>query len=99
LQGIITYNEKELVELLKRRDVSSFSYLYDTYSAALYGAILQIIDDREMANSALQEAFLYFWNQINIYESSTGRLFTWMMHTARDTASRMRSANEIPSFK
>lgn len=72
--------------LLKAKDESSYSYLYDHYSAALYGVVLQIIADQELAGDVLQEVFVNIWRKIDSYDSSKGRLFTWMLNVARNLA-------------
>jgi len=74
------------VALLKAKDESSYSYLYDHYSAALYGVILQVIPDQELAGDVLQEVFVNIWRKIDSYDSSRGRLFTWMLNVARNLA-------------
>ncbi|HEY4148832.1 MAG TPA: sigma-70 family RNA polymerase sigma factor [Chitinophagaceae bacterium] len=80
----VTYTEQELVALLKAKDDSSFSYLYDHYSGALYSIILQIVVDQQMASDTLQEVFVNIWKKIESYDSSKGRLFTWMLNVARN---------------
>lgn len=82
----ITYQESELVTLLKQRQESSFSYLYDHYSASLYSVIIGIVSDREVANDILQEVFIKIWRQIESYDTSKGRLFTWMLNVARNAS-------------
>lgn len=90
----LKYTEPELVNLLKQRQQSAFGYLYDNYSAALYGIILSIVPDRELANDVLQEVFVKIWKQVESYDSSKGRLFTWMMNIARNASIDMlRSKN------
>jgi len=86
LSNPVTYTEQELVALLKAQDESSYSYLYDHYSGALYGVVLQIIADQELANDVLQEVFVNIWRKIQSYDSSKGRLFTWMLNVARNLA-------------
>jgi RNA polymerase sigma factor (sigma-70 family) len=86
LQTGITYQEGELVSLLKQRDESAFNYLYDHYSGSLYAIILNIVPDRELANDLLQEIFVKIWRQIESYDSSKGRLFTWMLNIARNAS-------------
>jgi len=94
MPGTIKYTEPELVELLKQREQSAFSYLYDNYAAALYGIILSIVPDRELANDVLQEVFVKIWKQVTLYDASKGRLFTWMMNIARNASIDMlRSKN------
>ena len=88
------YTESELVALLKRHEQSAFSYLYDNYSGALYGIIVTIIPDRELANDVLQEVFVKIWRQCNTYDENKGRLFTWMINIARNASIDMlRSRN------
>lgn len=82
----ITYDEQQLVTLLKNRDNKAFDYLYSNYSGALYSIILQILKDAELANDVLQEVFVNIWRKIEIYDSSRGRLFTWMLNIARNAS-------------
>ena len=82
----ITYTEAELVELLKQHNNRAFHYLYEHYSAALYGIVLPIVNNAETANDVLQEVFINIWKKINSYDSSKGRLFTWMLNIARNAA-------------
>lgn len=78
------YSEEELVYLLKERDQSAFSYLYDNYSAVLYGIIFKMLENRELAEDVLQEAFVKIWNNFSNYDSIKGRLFTWMLNLTRN---------------
>ena len=78
------YSEEELIYLLKERDQSAFSYLYDNYSAVLYGIIFKMLDNKELAEDVLQEAFVKIWNNFSNYDSIKGRLFTWMLNLTRN---------------
>ena len=80
----IKYTEEELVQLLKSGDKSSFSYLYDNYSGALYSIIFKMVSNQELAEDILQETFVKIWNNFSAYDSSRGRLFTWMLNIARN---------------
>jgi RNA polymerase sigma-70 factor (ECF subfamily) len=86
LQAVKKYSEPELVMLLKQRHQSSFSYLYDNYSSALYTVILNVVKDETIAADTLQEVFVKIWKQIESYDDSKGRLFTWMMNVARNAS-------------
>jgi RNA polymerase sigma factor (sigma-70 family) len=86
LSAIPTYTEQELVSLLKNRDNKAFCYLYDHYSGALYSIILQILSDTELANDVLQDVFVNIWRKIESYDSTKGRLFTWMLNIARNAS-------------
>ncbi|RZS71144.1 RNA polymerase sigma factor [Pseudobacter ginsenosidimutans] len=81
-----TYSEQELVDALKMRIGKAFGYLYDHYSAALNGVIMDILQDEEAAGDVLQEVFIKIWKQIEQYDATKGRLFTWMFNIARNAA-------------
>jgi RNA polymerase sigma factor (sigma-70 family) len=81
-----TYDEQELVALLRRRDNGAFGYLYDHYAAALHSVVRQIVGDSELANDVLQEVFVNIWKRIDTYDASKGRLFTWMLNIARNAS-------------
>ena len=90
----VTYQESELVLLLKQRRELAFNYLYDNYSAALYSVIISIVPDRELSNDILQEVFVKIWRQIETYDVTKGRLFTWMLNIARNASiDALRSKN------
>lgn len=90
----VSYTESELVTLLKQRIQAAFGYLYDNYSGALYNVIFSILQDRELANDALQEVFIKIWRQIDQYDAQKGRLFTWMVNISRNASiDIMRSRN------
>ena len=82
----VTYTEQELIALLKAKNESAYGYLYDHYSGALNGIILQIVSSQDLANDILQEAFVNIWRKIDSYDSTKGRLFTWMLNVARNLA-------------
>lgn len=94
LNAIPTYSEQELVSLLRNRDDKAFGYLYDHYSGALFSIILQILNDSELASDVLQDVFVNIWRKIESYDSTKGRLFTWMLNIARNASiDTIRSKN------
>ncbi|MEO8414127.1 MAG: sigma-70 family RNA polymerase sigma factor [Ginsengibacter sp.] len=84
MQEVKKYNEVELIFLLKNRDQTAFAYLYDNYSAALLGVIYKMLENRELSEDVLQEAFIKIWNNFSNYDSEKGRLFTWMLNITRN---------------
>ncbi|MEZ4974743.1 MAG: sigma-70 family RNA polymerase sigma factor [Cyclobacteriaceae bacterium] len=91
--------ESELVMKLKARDKSSLAYLYDNYSAALFGVISRIIRNEEIAEEVLQDVFLKIWDRISFYDPEKGRLFTWMLNVARNQAIDRTRTREISNDK
>ncbi len=80
------YTEDDLVEMLKKSDQTLFSVLYDNYSRALLGVIKKVIIDDEIAEDVLQDSFVKIWNNKLMYDSSKGRLYTWMLNIVRNTS-------------
>jgi RNA polymerase sigma-70 factor (ECF subfamily) len=78
--------ESELVSQLQQRNSKTFGYLYDHYAPSLYGVIYRIIGSEEMAQDILQETFVKIWNNVETYEPSKGKFFTWALNIARNTA-------------
>jgi RNA polymerase sigma factor (sigma-70 family) len=86
LVRIRNYTEIELVESLKLREENAYSYLYDNYSRALFAIIYQVVPQQETAEDILQQVFLKIWKNIESYDATKGRIYTWMINLARNQA-------------
>ncbi|RZK83063.1 MAG: sigma-70 family RNA polymerase sigma factor [Pedobacter sp.] len=96
----ISLSEEELINKLKSQDTLAIQALYDMYSGALLGVISRIIQHTEVAEDLLQETFIKIWNSAGSYDSSKGRLFTWMMNIARNLSiDKLRSKDFKNSSK
>ena len=60
-------------------------YLYDNYSAVLYGVILNGVKNEAVAEDVLQEVFIKIWKNMQGYDPDRGRLYTWMINIARNS--------------
>lgn len=86
--------QEELIKELLKKDDKSFTLLYDNYSKSLYGVIYNLIRNTEEAEDVLQEVFVKIWKNIDSYNESKGRLYTWMLNIARNTTiDKLRSKN------
>jgi RNA polymerase sigma-70 factor (ECF subfamily) len=86
------YTEESLVAALKNRENVAFKHLYINYRGALYNIILQLITDQETANDVLQDVIITVWKQIDKYDASKGKLFTWLVRLTRNAAiNKLRS--------
>ncbi|WP_040006432.1 RNA polymerase sigma factor [Fibrisoma limi] len=91
-------SESVLIEKLNQRDQRAFHWLYDQYSPALYGVVLRIVRDEEQAQDLLQDIFIKIWKNLDAYDAQKGRLFTWMLNVARNTAiDALRSRKTQPA--
>jgi RNA polymerase sigma-70 factor, ECF subfamily len=80
-------NILNLISALKAKDEKAFAYLYDNYSASMYGIIGKIITNEDDANDVMQDVFINIWKNIDTYNiDKGGSLFTWMLNIARNKA-------------
>ena len=91
-------SESVLIEKLIQRDQQAFQWLYDQYSPALYGVVLRIVRDDDQAADLLQDIFIKIWKNLEAYDASKGRLFTWMLNVARNTAIDSLRARKTQPF-
>jgi RNA polymerase sigma-70 factor (ECF subfamily) len=100
LASVPFYTEEQLVALLHSGSRDGFNYLYKSYSAVLYGVILNVVRDEETAQDVLQDAFVKIWNNIGRYDAGKGRIYTWMLNISRNAAiDKLRSRGEIMKSK
>ncbi|MCX7547915.1 RNA polymerase sigma factor [Xanthomarina sp. F1114] len=78
--------ELEIVGLLQKGDKKAITLLYENYADALYGVILKVLNDEELAQDALQETFIKVWKNAKSYNSKKAKLFTWLYRIAYNTA-------------
>lgn len=94
------HSEEELVLSLKKKEEEAFRYLYLHYRGSLFSVISQIIPDKETAGDVLQEVFIAVWKNAEKYDPEKGRLFTWLLNIARNTAiNKTRSKNYKNALK
>lgn len=79
-------DQDQLVAQMRAKQADAFSYLYDHYSAAIYGSISRIVSNEDVAQEVLQDAFMKFWDKIDQYDPTKGRFFTWMVNISRNLA-------------
>lgn len=78
--------ELELIALLRAGDEVAFARLYDDYAALIFGTIVRIVGDQHEAENLLQDCFIKIWHNIGRYDPEKGRLATWLINIARNTA-------------
>jgi RNA polymerase sigma factor (sigma-70 family) len=75
-----------LIERLRQRDEGAVSLLYDKYAAALMGAIIRVVPNKAIAEEVLQDVFTKIWRNIEQYDTSKGKFYTWIVNIARNAA-------------
>lgn len=78
--------ESQIISLLRKKNQKGMTLMYNQYSPSIFGVILRIIHDREIAEEVLQQSFLKAWNKIESYNASKSSLYTWLSAIARNTS-------------
>ena len=87
-------SQEDVLLLIQKKDNRAYNVLYDMYAKSLFAIISNIIKDREEAEDTLQEVFIKIWKNIDSYNESKGRFYTWMLNIARNSSiDKMRSKN------
>lgn len=86
--------QEEVLSLIQKKDSRAYTILYDMYSKSLFAVISNLVKDREEAEDILQEVFVKIWKNIDTYNDSKGRFYTWIVNIARNSSiDKMRSKN------
>jgi len=84
--------QEELLMQIYKKDDRAFTLLYDMYSKSLFSVIYNLIRDHEEAEDILQETFVKIWKNIDSYDESKGRFYTWILNISRNASiDRLRS--------
>ena len=79
-------SDESLMLAVQRGDSSAFEALYDRHYKTVYWLALRILDDRELAADATQEAFARMWRYRALYQPGRGRLKWWLQGIVRNGA-------------
>ncbi len=80
-----SFVDQHITELLQEGDERGMKMLYKKYSASLYGSILQMVHDEDLASDILQDAFIKVWKKADTYNPEKAKLFTWVFQITRNT--------------
>ena len=69
-----------------RRERAAFAELYQRTSAKLFGVALRILQQRELAEEALQESFVAVWERAPDYDPARGSAIGWLTTIVRHCA-------------
>ncbi len=78
------------------KDRSAFSSLYDATSAKLFSVCLQVLNDREAAEDALQDSYIKIWSKADQYHTNGLSPMTWLITIARNTSIDRLRADRSP---
>lgn len=81
-------NERQniVLRLIRAQDEEGMRQLFRHYGGALLTIIQPILPQKEVAEEVLHDVLLKVWNNIESYDASKSRFFTWMARIARNAA-------------
>jgi len=65
------------------RDRKAFASLYAATSPRVFGFLINMVRDRQVAEEILQEAYLQVWEKAGVYSPERGQPLTWIVNVAR----------------
>lgn len=72
-----------LIGAIAQGDKKAFSQLYQATSKQLYAISLKMLSRKELAEEALQEAYVRIWHNASEYRLGKGTVLTWMVSIVR----------------
>ena len=67
-------------------DRAAFQRVYRATSSHLFGVALRILNRRDTAEDALQEAFVNVWHNAGSYQAAASQPMTWLIAIVRNKA-------------
>ncbi|MGE5625291.1 MAG: sigma-70 family RNA polymerase sigma factor [Bacillota bacterium] len=88
----------DLLHAVAQGRQAAFQELYRLVSPQLFAVLLRILKRRDLAEEALQDAFLSVWRNAGSYTAEKGAPMTWLVSICRYRAldSLRRTKREVP---
>jgi RNA polymerase sigma-70 factor, ECF subfamily len=80
------WSDTRLMRAFANRDPEAAKALYERLSSRIYGLGIVMLGRNEAAEDLVQDTFVKLWRSAGRYESSRGRLDTWVLLMARSLA-------------
>lgn len=69
--------------LIRQREPSAIALLYDTYGAAIYGLVFNMVGDKMSAERILTDTLIKVYYHIGDFRPEFSSFFTWVVKIAR----------------
>ncbi|MBN2646953.1 MAG: sigma-70 family RNA polymerase sigma factor [Thiotrichales bacterium] len=74
---------RQLLLECAQQNQKAMQSLYRLTASKLYGAALRLLQNRDLADEALQEAFVHIWYKASEYDAEKGSPIAWMATIVR----------------
>lgn len=82
----ISSTDIELMQRVSSNDSKALEVLYNRYSSLLYTLVKKIVSDEKTAEDILSEIFVIIWRKADLFDLTTGNVYTWLVTLARNKA-------------
>ena len=85
----VSSSRQDLVDALKRSgagDQAAFRRVYASTSAKLFGIILRILGQRDLAEDVLQDVYIRVWQRAGDFDPAVSSPISWLVAIARNRA-------------
>lgn len=79
-------HEIKIIDLLQSGDKKGIPLLYKHYSNAIYGIVIRMVNNEEVAQEVMQDVFVKAWKYADKYDPKKGKLYTWLAQIARNSS-------------
>ncbi len=79
-------DDSKIIELLFNNPRLAVAEILKKYGGALLGVLFKMTGSKEEAEDLLQDTSIKIWKNAKNYDDQKGRLFTWLLNIARNTA-------------
>lgn len=86
INTLIDISNNPAIEDFLAGNATAVGEVYDKYGAALYGVVVKILRNSDIAEDVVQETFCKAWLGRDKYNSTKGSFFTWLLNIARNMA-------------
>lgn len=89
--------DAELLARIAAGDQAAFAAVYDRHADVVFGSVVRVLRDRDVAEEVVQDAFLAVWRNAIHYVPDTGTVLGWLLAIARNKSiDRLRATARRP---
>ena len=77
---------EDLLRLIGQGDRRAFRNLYDRVAGRMFASARRILGDRDLAEDAVQEAFVRIWRSASKFDPARGVALAWVGRIVRNAA-------------
>ncbi len=81
-----TASDEALIEALQQKRIDALEELYERHHRTALAVAYRVLEDRNLAEDVIQEAFLAVWRQSDTFKHERGAARSWLLSIVRHRA-------------